>query len=277
MRAHTKGKHEMGKRFAIVIGVAAAGVMALGAQTATSAGPVDSTPPDLQLSGPKKQNPFSGHRARELKGAPVVVKVSCGDEACIASAEGEVKNEILRPWNHGEGTTLEPGETELAVLKLDHRTQPKARKALENGKKVKAKVTVEAEDAAGNVATAKRTIKLVKGSSPGEPRAAQTAAAPDVVKYDTELTIAEGSRGRLYHGRVLSQPEVRKCMEGRRVVLIKQRPGADRKLGTSRSQWGDGEGHWRVVIPQTGARVYVKVRPKVSDRFVCRADRSETI
>ena len=36
MRAHTEGKYEMGKRFAIVIGVAAAGVMALGAQTATS-------------------------------------------------------------------------------------------------------------------------------------------------------------------------------------------------------------------------------------------------
>jgi hypothetical protein len=33
MRAHTKKKHGMGRRFAIVIGVAAAGVMALGAQT----------------------------------------------------------------------------------------------------------------------------------------------------------------------------------------------------------------------------------------------------
>ena len=33
MRAETKGKHGMGKRFALVIGVAAVGVMALGAQT----------------------------------------------------------------------------------------------------------------------------------------------------------------------------------------------------------------------------------------------------
>src|SRR5262245_66543516 len=59
MRAHTKGKQGIGKRFAIVIGAAAAGVMALGAQTAssTTGDPVDSTPPDLQLSGPKKQNP----------------------------------------------------------------------------------------------------------------------------------------------------------------------------------------------------------------------------
>ena len=37
MRAKTKRKHEMGKRFAVVIGVAAAGVMALGAQTGTAA------------------------------------------------------------------------------------------------------------------------------------------------------------------------------------------------------------------------------------------------
>jgi hypothetical protein len=37
MRAPTKGKHEIRKRFAIVIGVAAAGVMALGAQTAAPA------------------------------------------------------------------------------------------------------------------------------------------------------------------------------------------------------------------------------------------------
>jgi hypothetical protein len=37
MRAKTIGKHEIRKRFAIVIGVAAAGVMALGAQTAAAA------------------------------------------------------------------------------------------------------------------------------------------------------------------------------------------------------------------------------------------------
>ena len=38
MRADTKKKHKMGKRFAIVvIGVAAVGVMALGAQTGAAA------------------------------------------------------------------------------------------------------------------------------------------------------------------------------------------------------------------------------------------------
>ena len=36
------------------------------------------------------------------------------------------------------------------------------RQALDEGENVKAKVTVKATDAAGNVATAKRTITLVK-------------------------------------------------------------------------------------------------------------------
>ena len=34
MRAETKKKHEMGKRFTLLVGLAAVGVMALGAQTA---------------------------------------------------------------------------------------------------------------------------------------------------------------------------------------------------------------------------------------------------
>ena len=41
------------------------------------------------------------------------------------------------------------------------------RKALAEGENVKAKVTVRATDAAGNVATAKRTITLVKWRTDG--------------------------------------------------------------------------------------------------------------
>ena len=101
----------------------------------------------------------------------------------------------------------------------------------------------------------------------------QTAAA--VVKYDTKVTIS-ADRGFLYHGSVKS--EVTKCERERRVVLFKQRPGADRELGTDRTggllslpdEWGFIEAH----VP--GRHVYAKVRPKVRDRFVCRADRSRT-
>ena len=42
-----------------------------------------------------------------------------------------------------------------------------ALKALDDGKKVQAKVTVRATDAAGNVATAKRAIKIVSRNDPG--------------------------------------------------------------------------------------------------------------
>jgi hypothetical protein len=149
MRAHTEGKDKMGKRFAIVIGVAAAGVMALGAQTALAGGPT----PDLQLSGPKKQ---------ELDNA-VEVKASCGDGECFARAEGG----LARPQGGFGGlkpasADLGPGETTTLKLKLEKKTRKKAGNALDKGKKVQANVIVRATDAAGNVATAKRTIRLVK-------------------------------------------------------------------------------------------------------------------
>jgi hypothetical protein len=152
-----------------VIGVAAAGVMALGAQTALAGGePVDSTPPDLQLSGKKNQ---------EL-GKAVKVKASCGDEACTARARGQLswrRDADLprcpvqpRPIVHDQcrlkpaSADLGPGETTTLKLKLTKKKRRSAGNALDNGKKVLAKVTVDATDAAGNVATAKRTIKLVE-------------------------------------------------------------------------------------------------------------------
>jgi hypothetical protein len=100
---------------------------------------------------------------------------------------------------------------------------------------------------------------------------AQTAAAPsDVVKYNTKVTIAE-DRGALYHGFVGS--EVKKCMDGRRVVVFNRQDGADRKLGTARSKLQHGRvGVWG--FHGTHAHhVYAKVRREVHDGFVCRGDR----
>jgi hypothetical protein len=174
VRAHTEGKDKMGKRFAIVIGVAAAGVMALGAQTALAGGePVDSTPPDLQLSGKKVQHRAIGARTDcgqeptphvcgncDGNACEIRVKASCGDEACTASATGKltkVKNDKLKP----DGPeVIAPGETEGLALYLTKKTRKKAGEAIDDGKNVEANVTVEATDAAGNVATAKRTIRL---------------------------------------------------------------------------------------------------------------------
>ena len=66
MRASTKGKHEMGKRFAVVIGVAAVGVMALGAQTAAQT-PAP-TPPGTALPPCKAATIVGTKGSDSLKG-----------------------------------------------------------------------------------------------------------------------------------------------------------------------------------------------------------------
>src|SRR3954449_1384661 len=83
------------------------------------------------------------------------------------------------------------------------------------------------------------------------------AAAPEVVKYDTELTISK-ERMSYYSGEVTS--EVRECMEGRRVVLFELRPGADLKLGTDRSQFRPvgGGGFWEGMVHPAQRRAAAK-------------------
>ena len=163
MRAHGY------RRLAIVIGAAAAGVMALGAQAATSSTgePIDNAPPDLQLSAPKgPQNPQAHHRTCDRSWCEVRVNVSCGDEECTAVAHGrltKVKRDELSPGKHSpRPQVIAPGELWKMGLFLESRQRRQARRALAEGKNVQAKVTVRATDAAGNTATAKRTIKLVK-------------------------------------------------------------------------------------------------------------------
>jgi hypothetical protein len=98
--------------------------------------------------------------------------VSCGDEACTAKAKGKltnVKNDKLQPGSFcygsgkcwGPSVDVPPGQTNLVSLFLTKQTRIEAGEALAEGKTVKAKVAVRATDAAGNVAAAKRTIRLV--------------------------------------------------------------------------------------------------------------------
>ena len=66
-------------------------------------------------------------------------------------------------------------------------------------------------------------------------------------------------------------------MDGRRVVVFKRRPGADRKLGTTESELRRPNGEvasWGLNGPR--GHVYAKVRRKAGDGYVCRADRSPT-
>jgi hypothetical protein len=172
MRAKTKKKHGMGRRFAILIGVAAGGVIALGAQTAssTTGDPVDSTPPDLQLSGPKKQNP-QRDRICDRPSCNVIVQLDV-DEACTVRAWGKLTNVKMDklapdgPWRFPEDFSgpsgIQWGKVKMGPELAKEKQRREVREALANGENVKAKVTVKATDAAGNVATAKRTITLVK-------------------------------------------------------------------------------------------------------------------
>ena len=105
------------------------------------------------------------------------------------------------------------------------------------------------------------------------------AAFAGVVKYDTSVTIVGDAGGHVFHGFNHLKSEVSKCERGRRVILFKRRPGADRqKLGTDRT---DRQGGWLIRVNPSrfhrGDRIYAKARPKVGDGYVCLADRSRTL
>lgn len=79
MRAKTKGKRGMGKRFAVVIGVAAVGVMALGAQTGAQ----------TQAPTPPGQAPVTCN-----SGATGGTAIVAGTRICLI--EGTPGNDVIR-------------------------------------------------------------------------------------------------------------------------------------------------------------------------------------
>jgi hypothetical protein len=149
-----------------------------GGPTAALAGNGVTTPspsPDLQLSGKKKQHPTIGlgpgcggvHTPDPVCGpcdmradCAVKVKASCGADACTARAEGKLTKGKNDKLDGARGIDVRPHETRTLHLRLTTKMREKALKAIDKGKNVQAKVTVRATDAAGNVATAKRTITL---------------------------------------------------------------------------------------------------------------------
>jgi hypothetical protein len=115
------------------------------------------------------------------------------------------------------------------------------------------------------------------------------AEAKRVHRVTVNLTIFHESNllfyGEVRRGQLSS--EVRRCQGGRQVTVFKQRPGADRKLGTNRSHGkppvrggirspfsGFWWGRFRIHL---GDRLYATVRRERHRLFVCAADRSRTI
>ena len=76
-----------------------------------------------------------------------------------------------------------------------------------------------------------------------------------------------------YHGRVASK--VVKCERGRRVVLYKKQPGADRKVGHDRT----GKDRWWSFAPRDQSRghFYAKATRERHKGFVCLAARAPTV
>jgi hypothetical protein len=151
-----------------------------GGPTAALVGNGVTTPtpsPDLELSGKKKQHPTIRHEYTGCGGAPakgegscgpcdfradcaVKVKASCGADACTARADGKLTKVKKDKLDGARGIEIVPGGTRSLHLRLTKKMREKALKAIDKGMNVQAKVTVKATDEVGNVATAKRTIRL---------------------------------------------------------------------------------------------------------------------
>ena len=83
------------------------------------------------------------------------VQVGCGAEACATVASSATKGYVLGPVT----TRVPAGATRTVKLKLSKAQLASIRKALAKGKRPSIKVSVQAQDAAGNKAT--RTLRVV--------------------------------------------------------------------------------------------------------------------
>ena len=278
MRASTKGKHEIRKRFALVIGVAAAGVMALGAVwltpstfatrepafTCGQAGTVFGTAGNDTLSGTPADDVIAS-----LGGNDKVSGLGGNDLIC----GGAGKDTLMGNEGHDQLLGQKGNDTLMG-----------------GGGKDRCEGQ-EGNDIAKKCENASAEVGVL----------AQTAApAPAVVEYPTKLTIfTDGTASRrLINGQVrsgipapagsgISGIPVRECEEGREVILFKKRPGADRRLATTLSVFRAldpvaapdyGAGNWDVPrgvgkrAAAGHAPVYAMVTPKVGDGFVCLGD-----
>ena len=82
---------------------------------------------------------------------------------------------------------------------------------------------------------------------------------------------------RKFHGKVKSPR--RQCLKGRKITVFRQKPGADKRIGSGTSIGG---GHWKVAKkPDQGKKYYAKVKKRRVKRHGhshrCKAGRSRTV
>jgi hypothetical protein len=105
---------------------------------------------------------LSGRRSQDL-GRRVVVRVAC-EEACTALGKGRVRiarSDKKRRLKRAT-TAIAAGESAKLRLAVPRKTRRAARRALRNGKRVRAKLTVVTTDAAGNESRSRRTVRLTR-------------------------------------------------------------------------------------------------------------------
>jgi hypothetical protein len=117
--------------------------------------PPDTTPPSLKLSSKAKQ--------AALKAKAVIVVATSTNEAANLKASGSVS------ITGGSSFSLIPSGADIAAnvstslsLAIPKEARAKIKKALKEGRKVRASVHVVAKDAAGNVSNANQTVAIVK-------------------------------------------------------------------------------------------------------------------
>ena len=282
MRANTKKKHKMGRRFAIVIGLAATGVMALGAQTGEAASEgvvkydskvtIDSKKA-IQHGTPSYPEGFyirgsveSESSKCELGRRVIVFKQRPGADRKLGTARSFSRDDHGLRWR--SRLPLWVAESESTVYA-----------------KVTRWVARLSEDAPPD-ATFRGFVCRADRSRTIHALGAQTATAAEVATYDSKVTINwrasflsanHGFIPELWYGEVRSK--ARKCQAGRLVILFRKRPGPDRKLGATRSFDLDplNRHRWHLRAPKRG-RVYAKVGIAQGGRGVqCRADYSHVI
>ena len=116
--------------------------------------PPDTTAPTLQLSGASSQ--------RIARQRAVVVVIACPAEACTATARGTIAvpgsakafklTPVTKQISAGSKATLKLGITKRALTAIG--------RALKHHKRLSARLTVSAQDAAKNVTAKQRTIRL---------------------------------------------------------------------------------------------------------------------
>ena len=101
------------------------------------------------------------------------------------------------------------------------------------------------------------------------------ALATNTVKIDSKVTIS--SQPPAFHGHVKSIKHA--CEIQRKVKLFKERTGADKLLGTDKT---NHLGRWKILLtPLKSGAYYAKVVRREEGTagtiFVCRGDRSKTV